>query len=195
MYKIDNAGQFQNSRNGCVVNDLEIICVIKSYMLYLSCYLNSLVVIRMKLLETIKLLADETRFKIVKLLLTQDFCVGALAKRLGISDAAVSQHIQILRKGGLLKGEKRGYWTHYSVERHVLDQLAEQLKELADLSTSRQSNCLQTSVKQTRSTVKKNEMCKCGCESPEMLKENPEKCSKEQIKECHGEQETHPYKE
>jgi len=35
---------------------------------------------------------------------------------------AVSQHIQILRKSGFLKGEKRGYWTHYSVERSHLVQ-------------------------------------------------------------------------
>jgi len=86
----------------------------------------------MELLETLKLLADETRFKIIELLLKQDLCVGALAKRLGISDAAVSQHLQLLRKGGLLKGEKRGYWTHYAVEKEGLEQAAEQLQAFAN---------------------------------------------------------------
>lgn len=138
-----------------------------------------------------KLLADETRFKIVELLLTHDFCVGALARRIGISEAAVSQHIQILRKGGLLKGEKRGYWTHYSVEREVLNQVAEQLKEFANLSTDRQFSCSQESLSQTN-TRGKSKMCKCGCEHPEKLKKSPEKCSKEQIEECHGKQQDHP---
>ncbi len=148
----------------------------------------------MELLETMKLLADETRFKIVELLLTHDFCVGALARRLGISDAAVSQHIQILRKGGLLKGEKRGYWTHYSVEREAINQIAEQLKKLANLPADRQFSCLQEALSQTN-VRGKNKMCKCNCEYPEKLKDSPEKCSKEQIKECHGEQDTHPCEE
>ncbi len=85
-----------------------------------------------ELLSPLKALADETRLKLVGLLLSHDLCVGALAHRLGISEAAVSQHLQVLRKAGLIKGEKRGYWTHYAVERDVLKDLAERLKTIAD---------------------------------------------------------------
>jgi hypothetical protein len=35
-------------------------------------------------------------------------------------------------------------------------------------------------------------MCKCDCEHPEKLKDSPEKCTKEQIEECHGKQQDHP---
>ena len=63
----------------------------------------------------LKALAEKNRFRIINLLLTHDFYVGALAIRLDISKAAVSQHLQVLRKAGLVKGEKLGYWTHYSV--------------------------------------------------------------------------------
>ena len=35
-------------------------------------------------------------------------------------------------------------------------------------------------------------MCNCNCEFPEKLKGKPEDCSLQQIKECHGETETHP---
>ena len=52
--------------------------------------------------------------------------------RLSISEAAVSQHLQILRKAGLVTGEKRGYWTHYSVDKTVIRQIAEALMERAD---------------------------------------------------------------
>ncbi len=146
----------------------------------------------MELFETLKLLADETRFKIIQLLLSQDLCVGALAKRLDISDAAVSQHLQILRKGSLLKGEKRGYWTHYAVERTALEQVAEQLKAYANSPAIRQSNCQKLSVRRSDITGRGKTMCKCNCEQPDKLKETPEKCSQEQIKECHGDQKPHP---
>lgn len=82
-------------------------------------------------LGIIKALADETRLNILSLLLTHDFCVGALAKRLDISEAAVSQHLQVLRKVGVVKGEKRGYYTHYRVDRKILKNTAENLLEIA----------------------------------------------------------------
>ena len=146
----------------------------------------------MELFETLKLLADETRFKIIQLLLTQDLCVGALAKRLGISDAAVSQHLQILRKGGLLKGEKRGYWTHYAVDRAGLDQVAEQLKAYANSPAIRQFNCQKLTIHRNDIGGRGKTVCKCNCEQPDKLKEAPEKCSQEQIKECHGDQKPLP---
>jgi DNA-binding transcriptional ArsR family regulator len=95
----------------------------------------------MELFEMIKLLSDETRFKIVELLSKHDLCVGALAEELKISDAAVSQHLQLLRRGGLIKGEKRGYWTHYSVEKKVLDATVLQWQQFANLSLTRQCRC------------------------------------------------------
>jgi ArsR family transcriptional regulator, arsenate/arsenite/antimonite-responsive transcriptional repressor len=84
------------------------------------------------ILTPLKALADENRLKLLSLLLTHDLCVGALAQRLGVSEAAVSQHLQILRKAGLVRGEKIGYWTHYRVERDMLRQLAGRLETLAD---------------------------------------------------------------
>ena len=55
------------------------------------------------LLKRLKALADENRLKILKMLINSDLCVGALANHLGISKPAVSQHLQILRKAGLVK--------------------------------------------------------------------------------------------
>lgn len=83
------------------------------------------------LLPILKALAHETRFKMVELLLRRNLCVGALAKHLEISEAAASQHLQILRKAALVKGEKIGYWTHYAVQTDKLQELGERLSELA----------------------------------------------------------------
>jgi len=81
-------------------------------------------------LEFIKALADETRIKIIGLLLSHDYCVTALANQLGLSEAAVSQHLQILRKSGLVRGEKRGYWTHYSIQRDVIIRELDEIKKV-----------------------------------------------------------------
>ena len=67
----------------------------------------------------LKALADETRYKIISLLLSHNFCVGALAKQLQISDAAVSQHLQVLRRAGLVKERRKGMDSLYSSERYV----------------------------------------------------------------------------
>ncbi|MBW2060589.1 MAG: winged helix-turn-helix transcriptional regulator [Deltaproteobacteria bacterium] len=98
--------------------------------------------------KIIKGLADGTRFKMLNLLLTHDLCVGALAGQLGISKAAVSQHLQVLRKAGLVKGEKRGYWTHYAVDRAVLHQIANDIMKMSEQEPSAQGCCFIASSKE-----------------------------------------------
>ena len=85
-----------------------------------------------KLVDLLKVLADEKRFRIVNLLLKHNFCVRPLAKKLGISEAAVSQHLKILREAGFVKGEKKGYWTHYSAVRDIIIQMADELRNLVN---------------------------------------------------------------
>lgn len=79
----------------------------------------------------LKAIADDTRLNLVKLLLRHSYCVGALARRLGLTEAAVSQHLKVLREAGLLHGEKHGYFRHYEVDREKLRMLAAELQELA----------------------------------------------------------------
>jgi ArsR family transcriptional regulator len=81
--------------------------------------------------NALKAIADETRLKIIKLLLRHNYCVGALARSLELTEAAVSQHLKVLRNAGLLVGEKRGYFMHYDVDREQLRALASELEKLA----------------------------------------------------------------
>lgn len=81
--------------------------------------------------EILKLLSDESRYKIINTLLEKDLCVGGLASKIGISKPAVSQHLQLLRKAQLVKGEKRGYYTHYSVNRNMLVELGNTFLEMS----------------------------------------------------------------
>ena len=86
-----------------------------------------------ELLEILKALSDETRYKLIKMLLQHNFCVGALAKKLEITESAVSQHLKILRNAELIQGEKRGYYTHYFVNRKQLKKAAKKISELSEL--------------------------------------------------------------
>lgn len=143
------------------------------------------------LAKILKALADETRLDLVKLLLTHDFCVGALAQRLGLSEGAVSQHLKLLREAGLVKGEKRGYFTHYTVERERLVELAEGIRGLTQLLPSPEGVCLRTGNAKIDCRKEGRIVCDTKCQYPERLKGKPEECTPEQIKICHGDKE-HP---
>jgi DNA-binding transcriptional ArsR family regulator len=56
----------------------------------------------------LKALGEETRVRIVGLLLDQPMEVGTIAKRLAVSQYNVSKHLRILREAGLLQAEKDG---------------------------------------------------------------------------------------
>lgn len=100
-------------------------------------------------------LADQTRFRVLQLLLERDLCVGALARELAISEPAVSQHLKKLRKCGLVTGEKRGYWVHYSVNSEVLMKASDELHRLALRQRLGEGNC-----------IKRSSGEKCCCPAP-----------------------------
>jgi len=145
-----------------------------------------------KLLPIFKALSDETRWKIVELLLTHDLCVGAIARTIGVSNAAISQHMQLLRKAGIVRGEKRGYWTHYTVNRDVLENVAKRLELLSAKNIDPKWVCVRKIEEKER---RGKDMCETCCMHPEKLKGKPEDCSPEQIKECHGDEKEHPCEE
>lgn len=106
--------------------------------------------------EVLKTMSDESRFKIINLLLSHDLCVGGLAKRLNISKPAVSQHLQALKRAGLVTGEKRGYFMHYAVNRALLAQVGEQLIVL--------------SLKSGNGACGREKAGNCGCHCQSALK-------------------------
>ena len=71
-------------------------------------------------------LGDATRLGLVKLLSVQRdphaLCVSALARRLGVSQSAVSQHLRVLRGIGLVNRQRRGYRMHYFLDPEALEQ-------------------------------------------------------------------------
>ena len=84
----------------------------------------------MKLAEVFAVLSVGTRVRIVQLLKEHSLCVNALATRLGVTPAAVSQHLRVLRSAGLVTGEKRGYYVHYQLNAKTLRRWRREIDEL-----------------------------------------------------------------
>lgn len=74
-----------------------------------------------------KALGDPTRLKILDLLRAKGrsccdligrdergLCACDIESEVGLSQAAVSHHMGLLRRAGLVKAEKRGRWMYYS---------------------------------------------------------------------------------
>jgi DNA-binding transcriptional ArsR family regulator len=80
-----------------------------------------------------KALGDETRLGLVALLAQQEpgraLCVGRLAKELGVTPSAVSQHLRVLKDLGLVHAERRGYRLHYFLDSDRLAAYQELVRE------------------------------------------------------------------
>jgi ArsR family transcriptional regulator, arsenate/arsenite/antimonite-responsive transcriptional repressor len=94
-----------------------------------------------ELYEILKSLSDQTRYKILKMLLARDYCVGGLARSLNISEAAVSQHLKILKEAGIVTGNKHGYFMHYQVDVGLVEHLANELMGLTRIDRVKTSEC------------------------------------------------------
>lgn len=82
-----------------------------------------------------KALADPTRVRILAALLKNGLCVCELADALEMSQSTLSNHLQTLRKAGVLSTTQRHKWINYSIEpsakpalEAVLNHYAEALK-------------------------------------------------------------------
>ena len=140
----------------------------------------------MELALIFKALAAPARITMIQLLKNRALCVGALAKILGITPGAVSQHLGILKDAGLVEAEKRGYFMHYHVNSKTLDRWKEALEQFLAAPLELEP-CI--FIKQGGGTMC---TCKTECQKPQELKGKPEECSPEQIKKCHGEVPEHP---
>jgi DNA-binding transcriptional ArsR family regulator len=89
-----------------------------------------------KVAELAGVLSAEARARIIQLLKERALCVGALAARLEITSAAVSQHLRILKAAGLVEPERRGNFVHYRLNPERLAEVQRRFDRL--LSTDEQ---------------------------------------------------------
>jgi len=106
--------------------------------------------------EIFKVLSVDTRIKIIDLLKARG-PMGAkdISAEIGITTAAVSQHLKILKQAGLVRSERKGYWIPYAIDEKAME------------------NCRQLLT----------EVCTCGCKGSGKFGEcEPERSNLESLK-------------
>ena len=68
-----------------------------------------------ELLKATKALSDETRLRILNLLLERECCVCEVMQALGISETRASRNLRLLYDAGFLKLRRDGLWSLYSL--------------------------------------------------------------------------------
>ena len=82
--------------------------------------------------KILKALGEPKRFLLLQLMAERGYCVRALARRSYLSESAVSQHLKILREAGLVYGVKKGYYTHYCLDKETLSRVITKLEHIRD---------------------------------------------------------------
>lgn len=73
-----------------------------------------------------KVLADETRLKIVYILSKAELCVCDIAEVLGSTASNVSHHLRLLRNARLVKYRKDGKMVYYSLDDDHVEAIIDQ---------------------------------------------------------------------
>ena len=68
------------------------------------------------LIRATKALSDETRLRILKVLLERECCVCEVMQALDISQSRASRNLGILQDAGFLKARRDGTWIVYAID-------------------------------------------------------------------------------
>jgi len=80
--------------------------------------------------DLLKALASPTRLKILCHLIEGEKSVGQIATLLGARDAAVSQHLALLRKDRIVRGRRAGQTIFYTIENPAAERILQVLHEI-----------------------------------------------------------------
>ena len=72
------------------------------------------------LIKAMKALSDETRLRILNILLERECCVCEVMQALDISQTRASRNLGILENAGFLTHHRNGLWTFYAIDREGL---------------------------------------------------------------------------
>jgi ArsR family transcriptional regulator len=77
-----------------------------------------------------KALSDETRIRILKVLLERECCVCEVMQALDISQSRASRNLRVLEDAGFIKSRRDGPWVVYSIAEQATSSYAAPLIEL-----------------------------------------------------------------
>ena len=79
--------------------------------------------------KAMKALSDETRLRILNVLLERECCVCEVMQALDISQTRASRNLGILHEAGFLKMRKESLWSLYSVDQDGMKEYYSSLVE------------------------------------------------------------------
>jgi len=79
------------------------------------------------LVRSFKALSDETRIRILKVLLERECCVCEVMQALDISQSRASRNLGILADAGFVKSRRDGLWIIYSIDEQTVNSYAASL--------------------------------------------------------------------
>ncbi len=82
------------------------------------------------LIKATKALSDETRLRILKVLLERECCVCEVMQALDISQSRASRNLGILQDAGFLTARRDGAWIVYSLDWQTANRYAASLANL-----------------------------------------------------------------
>lgn len=82
------------------------------------------------LIKATKALSDETRLRILNVLLERECCVCEVMQALDISQSRASRNLGILQDAGFLTAKRDGTWIIYSVDWQTANHYAASLAKL-----------------------------------------------------------------
>ena len=81
--------------------------------------------------EQLRALADPVRLSIVRELHGGTRCACELARIAAVSPSLLSHHLKVLRRAGLVTGQRRGRWIDYTLDERAFGVLVAQLESPA----------------------------------------------------------------
>jgi ArsR family transcriptional regulator, arsenate/arsenite/antimonite-responsive transcriptional repressor len=81
--------------------------------------------------DTLRVVADPVRLRILALLARESLCVCHLQQELALGQTLVSHHLRALRHAGLVATEPAGRFTYYRLRPGALDQVRDVVDGLA----------------------------------------------------------------
>ncbi len=120
-----------------------------------------------ELIKTFKALSDETRLRILNIIVQKECCVCEVMQALNISQSRASRNLKILEDAGFLKSHREGTWVHYTLSDEPSSNFAIGVAKMtAELST--RNVLLRTDKARLKRAVKMG--MKCGSRMPKLSK-------------------------
>lgn len=67
------------------------------------------------MIDTLKALSEESRLRILALLIDGDLCVCDIESELNMTQSNVSRHLSALKSSGIVDSRKKAQWAYYGI--------------------------------------------------------------------------------